>query len=205
MYPQEKAEFLTRESARWEVGRSTTTPDPKTDHTANRSCLEQRFPHPSSSFSSHSTTSSSLRVPFFTPDPPKFLAPMAYRQNSQDHNVYTGNHYGSPPQEQQQYRSEFNQGYGGYNNTQNNDSYNHGPYDPYTGYNNHQPHQTYDQGGYNQYTGAPEYRDEVERDSSSLEGGPPVPPSKEISGISTAYEHDDQMAQARPRGRIVGS
>jgi hypothetical protein len=131
---------------------------------------------------------------------------MAHRQNSQDYNQYTGNHYGSPPQ-QHQYRNEFNEGYGGYGNARHNDSDNDGPYDPYGGYNaynNHQPHQTYDQGGYNQYTGAAGYHD-VDRNSLSLEDHPPAPPSKENAGDSTAYEHDDQMVQARPRGKLAGS
>jgi len=126
---------------------------------------------------------------------------MAHRQNSQGYNQYTGNHYGSPPQQQEQYRNEFNEGYGGYNN----DSYNDGPYDAYGGYNtynNRQPHQTYDQGGYPHYTGVAGYRDDANRNTPSPEGEPPIPPSKENI---TAYEHDDQMAQVRPRGNLAGS
>ena len=132
---------------------------------------------------------------------------MAYQQNPQDHNPYTGNHYGSPPQQQQQYRNEFNEGYGGYNDTRYNDPHNDGPYDPYGGYNaynNHEPHQTYDQGGYNQYNAPAQHRYDVDRNSPSLESEVPVPPSKEISTNSTAYEHDD-LAQARPRGGITDS
>ena len=133
---------------------------------------------------------------------------MAYQQNPQEPNPYTGNHYGSPPQQQQQYRNEFSEGYGGYKDTRYNDPHNNGPYDdPYGGYNaynNHQPHQTYDQGGYNQYNGAAQPRYDVARRSPSLESNPPVPPSKEISN-STVYEHDDQIPPARPRGKIGGS
>jgi len=132
---------------------------------------------------------------------------MAYRQNSQDHNTYTGNHY-SPPQQQQQYRSEFNEGYGGHNNTRHDDSHDDGTYDPYSSYgayNSRQPHQAYDQGGYNQYAGVAGYRDDMDRNTPSPEGDPPVPPSKENYANTTAYEHDDQMAQARPRGKLAGS
>jgi len=132
---------------------------------------------------------------------------MAYRQNSQGHGPYTRNDY-SPPQPQQQYRNEFNEGYGGHNNTRHNDSYNDGPYDPYSGYNaynSHQPHQTYEQGGHNQYTGVSGYRDDMDRNSPSPEGDPPVPPSKEYSANTTVYEHDDQIPQARPRGKFATS
>lgn len=132
---------------------------------------------------------------------------MAYRQNSQDYNLYTGNHHGSPPQEQRQYRNEFNEGYGGYNVAQHSDPHGDGPYDAYSNYdtyNNHQPHQTYEQGGYNRYNGATGYQDDVDRNSPSPEGVPPALPSKDISANTTAYEHDDQMAQVRPRGKVVG-
>ena len=127
---------------------------------------------------------------------------MAHRQNSQSHNPYTGNHYGSPPQ-QEQYRNEFNEGYSGYNNTRYNDTYNDGPYDPYSGYNahnNYQPHQTYDQGG---YTGVAGYQYDADRNTPSPEGEPPIPPSKEISANTTAYEHDE-LAQVRARGELAG-
>lgn len=133
---------------------------------------------------------------------------MAYRQNSKDRNPYPGNHYGSPPQQQEQYRNEFNQGYGGYSEARQDDPHTDGPYDPYGGhdaYNNHQPHQTYDHGGYNQYPGATGYRYDVDGNSPSPEGNPPVPPSKEISVNSTVYEHDDQIAPARPREKLAGS
>ena len=126
---------------------------------------------------------------------------MAYRQNSQDPNPYTGNHYGIPPQQQQQYRNEFDEGYGGYNDTR----YNNEPYSGYDAYNNHQPHRTYDQGGYHQHIGAAGYQGDVDRNSLSLEDDPPAPPSKEISAHSTTYEHDDQVAQARPRGKTARS
>ena len=130
---------------------------------------------------------------------------MAYRQTSQHRNPYTENQYGSPPQQQQQYRNEFNEGYGGYPNTQYNGSYNDAPYDTYGGYNDQQPHQTYEQGRYNQYTGAPGYPDDVDRSTPSPERDPPAPPSKEHFASTTAYEHDDQMAQARPRGKLASS
>jgi len=129
---------------------------------------------------------------------------MAHRQNSQDYSPHTGNHYGNPPQQQEQYRNEFSEGYGGYNNTRYNDSYNDAQYDSYGSYNtynNHQPHQTYDQGGYPQYTGVAGYQDDLNRRTPSPEGEPPVPPSKENT---TAYDHDDQMAQVRPKGKLAG-
>lgn len=130
---------------------------------------------------------------------------MAYQQDSQDRNPYGENRYGSPPIQQQQYRNEFNEGYGGHPNAQHNNSYGGAQYDQYGGYgayNNHQPHQTYEQGGYNQYTGVAGYRDDPNRITPSPEGDPPVPPSKENLANTTAYEHDDQMAQVRPRGKL---
>ena len=163
------------------------------DGSVKRSCLEQR-PHPFPFY-----------LLFFLPHLLKFPAPMAYRQNSQGHSPFTGDHYGGPQQQQQQYRNEFNEGYNGYNTAQYNDSYNDGHYDPYGGYNthnNHQPHQTYEQGGYPYHTGAAGYQDDANRNTPSPEGEPPVPPSKENS---TAYEYDDQMAQVRPRGKLAGS
>ena len=132
---------------------------------------------------------------------------MAYQQSSQDRNPYGESRYGSPPKQQQQYRNEFNEGYGSHPNTQHNDLYGGAQYDTYGGYgayNNHQPHQTYEQGGYNQYTGAAGYRDEPNRITPSPEGDPPAPPSKENLANTTAYEHDDQMAQVRPRGKLGG-
>lgn len=133
-------------------------------------------------------------------------APMAYRQNSQDHNnPFAADHYGAPQQQQQQYRNEFSEGYDGYNNPRYNDSYNDGRYDTYGGYNaynTHQPHQTYEQGGYNYNTGVAGYQDDANRNTPSPEGEPPVPPSKENS---MAYEHDAQVAQVRPRGKLASS
>lgn len=128
---------------------------------------------------------------------------MAYRQNSQRHNPYNENQYGSPPQQQQQLRNEFNEGYGGYSNPRYNDSYD--AYGDYNAYNNQHPHQTYEQGGYNQYTGVTGYPDDADRGTPSPESDPPVPPSKETYGNTTAYEHDDQMTQARPRGKLPSS
>lgn len=129
---------------------------------------------------------------------------MAHRQNSQSYNPFTGNRYGSPPQQEEQYRNEFSEGYSGYDNARYNDTHNEGPYDPYSGYNahnNYQPRQTYDQGG---YTGIAGYRYDAGRNTPSPEGEPPVPPSKEISATTTAYEHDDQVAQVIPRGKLAG-
>jgi len=133
---------------------------------------------------------------------------MAYRQDPQDYSPYTGNNHGSPPQQQQQYRNEFDEGYGGYNNARYNDSYNDGPHDSYgdyNAYNNRQPHQTYDQGGYNQYTGVAGFQDDADRNTPSPEGDPPAPPSKDISPSATAFEHDDQVTQVRPRGKFASS
>lgn len=132
---------------------------------------------------------------------------MAYRKNSQARNPYTENPYVAPPQQQQQYRDEFNEGYGGHPSSRYNDSYNGAPYDTYGGYsayNNQQPHQTYEQGGYNQYAGATQYGDDTDRNTPSPEDDPPAPPSKEDLANATAYEHDDQMAQVRPRGKLSG-
>jgi hypothetical protein len=133
---------------------------------------------------------------------------MAYRKNSQLRNPYSENQYGGPPQQQQQYRNEFDEGYGGHSNTRYNDSYNDAPYDTYGGYNaynDQQPHQTYEQGRYNQYAGATGYPDDVDGSTTSPEGEPPVPPSKENLAVTAPYEHDDQMANARPRGNLVNS
>jgi hypothetical protein len=126
---------------------------------------------------------------------------MTYRQNSQGNNPYTENYSGGPQQQQQQYRNEFDEGYGGHPKPQYNDSYSDAQYDTYGGhntYNNKQPYQTYDQGGHNQYTGVAGYQDDTDRNTPSPEGTPPAPPSKE--GL-----YDDKVAHARPRGRTVGS
>lgn len=128
---------------------------------------------------------------------------MAYRQNSQRQNPYNENQYGSPPQQQQQHHNEFNEGYGGHPNAQYNDSYD--TYGDYNAYNNQHPHQTYEQGGYNQYTGVTGYPDDADRGTPSPESVPPVPPSKETYGNTTAYEHDDQVTQVRPRGKLPSS
>lgn len=135
----------------------------------------------------------------------EYQAPMAYRQNSQRHNPYNENQYGSPPQQQQQNRNEFNEDYGGHSNARYNDSYD--TYGDYNTYNNQNPHQTYEQGGYNQYTGVAGHPDEADRGTPSPEGDPPAPPSKETYGNTTAYEHDhdDQMPQVRPRGKLPSS
>lgn len=141
---------------------------------------------------------------FFTFQSP---APMAYRQNSQARNPYNENPYRSPPQQQQQYREEFNEGYGGHPNTLYNDSYNDAPYDShggYSAYNNQQPHQTHERGGFNQHTAATQYQDDTDRSTPSPEGDPPAPPSKENLSNATAYGNDDQMAQVRPRGKLAG-
>lgn len=132
---------------------------------------------------------------------------MAYRKNSQGRNPHSENPYGIPPQQQQQYRDEFNEGYSGYSNTRYDDSYNDASYDShgdYGAYNNRQPHQTYEEGGYNQYAGTAQYRDDIGGSTPSPEGDPPAPPSKENLANTTAYEHDDQMAQVRPREKLAG-
>lgn len=169
-----------------------TVPAP-IDGSVKRSCLEQR-PRPLFFY-----------LLTFLPHLPKSLAPMAYRQNSQDHsNPFAEGHYGAP-QQQQQYRNEFNEGYDGYNNPRYNDSYNDGHYDPYGGYNaynTHQPHQTYEQGGYTYNTGVAGYQDDANRNTPSPESEPPVPPSKENYAV---YENDNQMTQVRPRGKLASS
>lgn len=132
---------------------------------------------------------------------------MAYRQNSRGRNPYNEVPYGSPPQQQQVYRDEFDEGHGGHPNTGYHNSHVDTPYDAYGGYsayNNQQPHQTYEQGGYNQHVGATRYRDDTDRSTPSTEGDPPAPPSKENLANATTDEHDDQMAQVRPRGKLAG-
>jgi hypothetical protein len=132
---------------------------------------------------------------------------MAYRQNTQGNNPYTEDYYGDP-QQQQQYRNEFDEGHGGHSKPQYNDSDNDAQYDTYGGhntYNNQQPYQTYDQGGYNQYTGVAGYQDDTDRNTPSPEGNPPAPPSKEGFLNTTAHKHDDQVTHPRSRGRMVGS